>query len=116
MPNFKKISTRAEGPKDRWGYAIEPGSPVIGEGSPAQRRLLDGMARLLASRGPGQVFSTREIARATGFSPKYIQNTERSALRKMRARLPVEVRDSFDELLAAGRIKALPKPAHHVQY
>ena len=85
-------------------------------GKAANARLLDVLRALCRTRQRGQVFSTRALARATGFSPKYIQNTERSALRKMRNRLPPDVRAEFDSLISKFRSRASSRETQAPSY
>jgi len=110
---------------DRWGFPLRGAvvkarpparRPVKGPGSAGHARLLAALRTLCASRKRGQTFSTRAIARASGFSPKYIQNTERSALRKMRNRLPAEVRAEFDALISKFRSRASSRETQAPSY
>lgn len=72
-------------------------------------QMLEVLRRLCAKRRNGVPMSSREIARACGYDHQHILNLERSALRKMRLRLPPDVRESFDELIARHRTTATPK-------
>jgi DNA-directed RNA polymerase sigma subunit (sigma70/sigma32) len=66
-------------------------------------QMLVALRKLCAQPRHGIPLSTRQIARATGFDKEHILNIERSALRKMRNRLPPDVKDAFNELLARDR-------------
>lgn len=72
-------------------------------------QMLVALRRLCAEPRHGIPLSTRQIARACGFDKEHILNIERSALRKMRLRLPPDVREAFNELIARHRIAASPK-------
>jgi hypothetical protein len=88
-------TTRTSIKTDRWGFPLVVGQRVIGEGSPSHRRMMNGLALLLATRGPDQTFTTREIAKATGFDHEHISNITRQALRKLRRLLPPDARAAF---------------------
>lgn len=71
--------------------------------------MLEALRRLCVKPRHGQALSSREIARACDFDHQSILLIERSALRKMRNRLPQEVRAEFDEYIARNRTPATPK-------
>lgn len=101
---------------DRWGFPLVAGQRVIGEGSPAHRRMMNGLALLLATRKPNQTFTIAEISKATGFERTRIAQITRSALRKLRQRLSPDVRDAFTDLLSHDRIKGISTPPKNAQY
>ena len=71
--------------------------------------MLAALQKLCRSRNEGQTFSDREIARACGVDHEHIRKIGRAGLRKLRNRLPPEVRDDFEALLSRARVTALPK-------
>ncbi len=72
-------------------------------------RMLVALRRLCKKPRHGLPLSSREIARACDFDHQNILLIERSALRKMRNRLPKDFRASFDEWIARDRETATPK-------
>lgn len=71
--------------------------------------MLVALRELCALPREGKPMSRHAIASVTGFHPENIRLIERSALRKMRNRLPPEVREAFDEFLAKDRSDSQPK-------
>lgn len=74
--------------------------------SPAQR-LLDGTARLLARRRPGETFSSVAIAEECGVHHRTIQNIERKAIYRMAHGLRRALPELFTDRLSDASIKAL---------
>ncbi len=103
---------------DRWGFPLSPAQlrllqqrilaaekqanppvPKIRRGSATDRNFLSGLRHLCRIRREGQTFNSYEIATATQTSHTHIENLTRSGLRKMRGRLPPEIRTAFEHLL-----------------
>lgn len=61
------------------------------------------LRQLCDTRDRHQVFSEREIARFCGCDHETIRKIGRRALKKLRLRLPPEVRDEFAAFLAKDR-------------
>ena len=61
--------------------------------------MLRALKKACEEREAGQVLSRREIARRCGVSKDYIGIIERSALKKLRLRLPFNVRAEFNLLI-----------------
>lgn len=101
---------------DRWGFPIDPARllrqdvvrsvaivrvakvtrPQRGIGSYNAEQILTGLRSLSEHQKPGETFTRRRIARECGVDKETIRLLERSALRKLRARLdlPAAVLDA----------------------
>jgi len=73
-------------------------------------RMLEALRLLCKRNRHGRPLSSREIAKACDFDHQTILLIERSALRKMRARLPTEMRAALSALLARDRKVGIAKP------
>lgn len=119
------LSDQLRHPRDKWGFPLRGSAAVrppakqttgvshrAGQSTP----LLDNLRRLCLRPRHGIPLSAGKIALEVGCSKKHIFNIQRRALRKMRDRLPKEVRAEFDELIARDRTAAIPKKLHAGKY
>lgn len=100
-PSAKTLEARGI---DRWGFPVRTVGLVAapapvkvrtqrGLGSYVDSQILPGLQRLCAAQRPGESLSRKRIARECGVDKETIRNIERSALKKLRARLgPAAVR------------------------
>jgi len=121
MPSQTSACIPTDEPIDRWGFPIRSRivtypaktlpklDPRFTEASPKRRALVARLQTMCRNRAEGQTFSNREIARFCGVSPEYIRKIGRSGLRKLRDRLPGEVREAFAQLLAIDRTSGRAK-------
>lgn len=111
----KSVVCKSNPKLDRWGFPLPPAALAkIAASQPLPRyagmrsKFLLGLRRLCGERTEGQTFSNRQIARECGVSSEIVRRTVRSGLRKLRNRLPPEVRSEFEAMLAAERTVGKP--------